>query len=257
MGPMFIGTSRGYRQLIGKALPPPLPKTGESHGLRALARGRVPVRFFLPSLYMSGIEIFRTSLLLTVVICAGEMDSDLDALIDNAGAKRSKRPRAGGLKTGQPGKSSKRSRKTPPPAPLASSSAAPTTMPPSQAVVPTVAPASLSGAPVVVESHPPIMGQTSSAQLPTRPSASRAQKLTISTHMDSYVVDNSAGSHGSTLISDVMSRIGQSYGSFEAPQWQCITGARDRTALYEKSIEHTAAVSIFPYSLFISILSRS
>ena len=183
------------------------------------------------------------------------MDSDLDTLIDTAGAKRSKRPRAGSLKIGQPGKGSKRSKKTPPLAPPASSSvaastvqaSASTTMPSSQAVVSAVAPTSLVGAPAMVESQPPMVGQTSSAQLSNRPSASRVQKLTISTHMDSYVVDNAAGPHGSTLISDVMSRIGQSYGNFEAPQWQCLTGTRDRTVLYEKSIEHTAAVSIFPY----------
>ena len=188
--------------------------------------------------------------------CAGNMDSDLDALIDNAGAKRSKRPRARGLTTSQPWKSSKRSRKTPPPPPPASSSAAastgqtnvPTTIPPSQAVVSVVAPASQTGIAAVVESQPPVAGQMPSTQLVKRPSASRAQKLTISTHMDSYVVDNAAGPHGSTLISDVMSRIGQSYGNFEAPQWQCLTGTRDRTVLYEKSIEHTAAVSIL-YSL--------
>ena len=188
--------------------------------------------------------------------CAGDMDSDLDALIDNAGAKRSKRPRAGGLKTSQPGKGSKKSRKTPPPPPPASSSAAastgqtnvPTTIPPSQAVVSVVAPASQTGIAAVAESQPSVAGQIPSTQLAKRPSASQAQKLTISTHMDSYVVDNAAGPHGSTLISDVMSRIGQSYSSFEARQWQCLTGTRDRTVLYEKSIEHTAAVSIL-YSL--------
>ncbi|XP_062087037.1 uncharacterized protein LOC133793769 [Humulus lupulus] len=95
------------------------------------------------------------------------MDSDLDALIDNAGAKRSKRPRARGLTTSQPGKSSKRSRKTPPPPPPASSSAAastgqtnvPTTIPPSQAVVSVVAPASQTDIAAVVESQPPVAGQ--------------------------------------------------------------------------------------------------
>ncbi|XP_062075365.1 uncharacterized protein LOC133779415 [Humulus lupulus] len=46
-----------------------------------------------------------------------------------------------------------------------------------------------------------------------------------------------------------MSRIGQSYGSFEAPQWQCLTGTRDRTVLYEKSIEHTAAALAFTAQL--------
>ncbi|XP_062113172.1 uncharacterized protein LOC133824310 [Humulus lupulus] len=188
---------------------------------------------------------------------SSNMDSDLDALIDNAGAKRSKRPRARGLTTSQPGKSSKRSRKTPPPPPPASSSAAastgqtnvPTTIPPSQVVVPVVAPASQTDIAAVVESQPPVAGQMPSTQLAKRPSASRAQKLTISTHMDSYVVDNAAGPHGSTLISDVMSRIGQSYGNFEAPQWQCLTGTRDRTVLYEKSIEHTASALAFTAQL--------
>ncbi|XP_062075669.1 uncharacterized protein LOC133779769 [Humulus lupulus] len=122
-------------------------------------------------------------------------------------------------------------------------------MPSSQTVVSAVAPTSLVGAPAIVESQPPVVGETSSAQLSRRPSASRVQKLTISTHMDSYVVDNAAGPHGSTLISDVMSRIGQSYGSFEAPQWQCLTGTRDRTVLYEKSIEHTAAALAFTAQL--------
>ncbi|XP_062081211.1 uncharacterized protein LOC133786015 [Humulus lupulus] len=95
---------------------------------------------------------------------SSNMDSDLDALIDNAGAKRSKRPRARGLTTSQPGKSSKRSRKTPPPPPPASSSAAastgqtnvPTTIPPSQAVVSVVAPASQTDIAAVVESQPPV-----------------------------------------------------------------------------------------------------
>ncbi|XP_062119322.1 uncharacterized protein LOC133833080 [Humulus lupulus] len=95
---------------------------------------------------------------------SSNMDSDLDALIDNAGAKRSKRPRARGLTTSQPGKSSKRSRKTPPPPPPASSSAAastgqtnvPMTIPPSQAVVPVVAPASQTDIAAVVESQPPV-----------------------------------------------------------------------------------------------------
>ena len=59
---------------------------------------------------------------LCVVTCAGKMDSDLDNLIESGGAKRSKRPRAGALKTDRSGKGPKRSKKTPPPAPPVSSS---------------------------------------------------------------------------------------------------------------------------------------
>ncbi|XP_062102968.1 protein kinase domain-containing protein ppk38-like [Humulus lupulus] len=176
------------------------------------------------------------------------MDSDLDTLIDTAGAKRSKRPRAGLLKTGQLSKGSKRSKKTPPLAPPVPSSvaasttqaSASTTAPSSQAVASAVAPTSLVGAPIMVEPQPPMVGQSSSAPLSKRPFSSRVQKLSISTHMDTYAMNNAAGSHGSTLVSDVMSWIGQSYGSLEVSQWQCLNDTRDCIALYEKSIEHTA-----------------
>ncbi|XP_062086805.1 uncharacterized protein LOC133793470 [Humulus lupulus] len=185
------------------------------------------------------------------------MDSDLDSIIDGADAKRSKRPRAGAHKADQLGKGPKRSKKTPPLVlPVSSSvvastaqASASTMAPSSQIVASAVAPTSLVDPSAMAEAQPPVVGQSSSAPLSKRPSVSRVQKLSISTHIDAYAVDNAAGSHGSTLISDVMSRIGQSYGSFEAPQWQCLTGTRDCTALYEKSIEHTAAALAFTAQL--------
>ena len=73
--------------------------------------------------------------------------------------------------------------------------------------------------------------------------------------MDAYVVDNAAGSHGSTLVSDVMSRIGQSFGSLEAPQWQCLNDTQDCTVLYEKSIELAAAVSFLLQFYFLAIIT--
>ena len=112
---MSIGTSRGYHLLIGKALPPPPLKTGEFHGPQARARGRVPVRFLLSSLYMSVIlkQLVCFSFInsLCVVTCAGKMDSDLDNIIESGGAKRSKRPRAGSLKSDRLGKGPRGPRK--------------------------------------------------------------------------------------------------------------------------------------------------
>ncbi|XP_062079803.1 uncharacterized protein LOC133784499 [Humulus lupulus] len=51
------------------------------------------------------------------------------------------------------------------------------------------------------------------------------------------------------LCSDVMSRIGQSFSSLEAPQWQYLNNARDCTALYEKSIELATASLAFTAQL--------
>ncbi|XP_062099281.1 uncharacterized protein LOC133805186 [Humulus lupulus] len=46
-----------------------------------------------------------------------------------------------------------------------------------------------------------------------------------------------------------MSRIGQSFGSLKAPQWQCLNDTQDCTVLYEKSIELAAASLAFTAQL--------
>ncbi|XP_062119566.1 uncharacterized protein LOC133834070 [Humulus lupulus] len=135
-----------------------------------------------------------------------KMDSDLDSIIDGAGAKRSKRPRAGAQKVDQLGIGPKRSKKTPPLVLPVSSSVtaqanASTMAPSSQVVASTVAPTSLVDPSAMAKAQPPVVGQSSSTPLSKSPSVSRVQKLSISTHMDAYAVDNAAGLLPSLLSS--------------------------------------------------------
>ncbi|XP_062079650.1 uncharacterized protein LOC133784226 [Humulus lupulus] len=76
---------------------------------------------------------------------------------------------------------------------------------------------------------------------PPKKPASKGLLLLISTHVDEYVVDNTAGTHGATLVSDILSWVGQSISSFEAPQWQFLNNARDCNTLYDKSVKLAAA----------------
>ena len=161
------------------------------------------------------------------------MDSDLDNIIESGGAKRSKRPRAGSRKVDRPTKVPRRSEKTPPPAPpvtsfvavMTSQVGAPPGAPTSQVGASVVALTSQVGASTMAEPQLPVAVQPSLGPPPKKPSASRAHKLSVSTHVEEYVIDNAAGTHGSMLCSDVMSRIGQSFSSLEAPQWQVLNNA--------------------------------
>ncbi|XP_062119452.1 uncharacterized protein LOC133833838 [Humulus lupulus] len=93
----------------------------------------------------------------------------------------------------------------------------------------------------MAEPQPPVLVHPTLGPPPKKPSASLTHKLLVSTHVEEYVIDNAAESHRATLGSDVLSRVGQSFSSFDAPQWQFLNNARDYTALYEKSIELSAA----------------
>ena len=160
------------------------------------------------------------------------MDSDLDNILESGGSKRSKRPRRS-RKVDRTAKVLKRTEKTPPPpTPPATSS--------------TVLPTSQVGASIMAEPQPPVLVRPTLGPPPKKPSASLTHKLSVSTHVEEYVIDNAAGSHGATLGSDVLSRVGQSFSSFDAPQWKFLNNARDCTALYEKSIELAAAVTFLP-----------
>ncbi|XP_062112709.1 uncharacterized protein LOC133823872 isoform X2 [Humulus lupulus] len=163
------------------------------------------------------------------------MDSDLDTvLVSGEGAKRSRRPRAS-QKSDRPAKVLKRTEKNPPPL-------APTVTSPAMDLTPQVE-ASTTGVPSL---PPSIMVPSTVGPPPKKPSASKTCLFLISTHVDEYVVDNAAGTHGATLGSDVLSRVGQSISSFEAPQWQFLNNARDCNTLYDKSVElATASLSAF------------
>ncbi|XP_062115001.1 uncharacterized protein LOC133829082 [Humulus lupulus] len=159
--------------------------------------------------------------------CAGEMGFDLDNILDSGGAKRSKRPR-GSRKSERLTKVLKRTKKTPPPpAPSAMSSA--------------VEPTPQVRASTTVELQPPIMVHSTLGPPLKKPSASTTRKLSVSTHIDEYVVDNAAGSHGASLGSDILSRVGQSFSGFDTPHWKFLNNARDCNTLYEKSVELTVA----------------
>ena len=98
----------------------------------------------------------------------------------------------------------------------------------------------------MVEPQPPVLVHLTLGPRPKKPSASLTHKLSVSTHVEEYVVNNDAGSHGDTLGSDILSRVGQSFSSFDAAHWKFLNNARDCTALYEKSIELAAAVTFLP-----------
>ena len=70
----------------------------------------------------------------------------------------------------------------------------------------------------------------------------KGRMLSISTHVDEYVIDNATGTHGATLGSDVLSRVGQSISNIGAPQWQFLVNARDSNVLYDKSTELISSV---------------
>ena len=127
------------------------------------------------------------------------MDSDLDNMLSSySGAKQSKCLRAS-QKTGQPAKVPKRTEVTPPPpAPLVLSPVA-TSNP--QVNIPAAAAPSL---PPTVQILPTI------APTPKKLALTRECLLSISTHFDEYVIDTAVGTHGATLGSNVLSRVGAS-----------------------------------------------
>ena len=120
------------------------------------------------------------------------MDFDLDNILESGGAKRSKRPR-GSRKSERPAKVLKRTEKTPPPP-------APTVTSPVVYQTPQV-----EASTTVELQPPPIMVHSTLGLLPKNPSASTTRMLSISTHVDEYVIDNAAGPHGDTLGSDILS----------------------------------------------------
>ncbi|XP_062096174.1 uncharacterized protein LOC133801954 [Humulus lupulus] len=94
---------------------------------------------------------------------------------------------------------------------------------------------------------------------PPKKPASKGRLLSISTHVDECVINNAAGTHGATLGLDILSRVGQSISSFEAPQWQFLNNARDCNTLYDKSVEliaaSFAAVAQLNYKLYNEVHS--
>ena len=172
--------------------------------------------------------------------CAGAMDSDLDAVLASGeGAQKSKRPR-GSRRSDRPSKVLKRTEKTPPAPTTASTAEDPTAQ-----VNAFISTASFALPPVKVH---PVLGPP-----PKKPSTSKSHMLSIRPHVDEFAIDNAAGAHRAILSSDILSRVGQSLGGFDAEHLEFVNKARDCITLYDKSIELTAAVTFHNLLLIVYV----
>ncbi|XP_062083096.1 uncharacterized protein LOC133789303 isoform X2 [Humulus lupulus] len=164
------------------------------------------------------------------------MDSDLEAvLFSDEGAQKSKRP-GGSRKSDRPSKVPRRTEKTP-----TAQTAASTAEDPNAQVD-----ASVSIAPVTL---PPAATLLTIGRPPKKPSISKALLPSARPHVEEFVLDGTAGIHGAILGSDVLSRVGQSFSGFGADHWDFVNKAPDCNALYDKSIELTAAAFVISAQL--------